>query len=64
MKRPPKFLAVCATIVIAPYVAYTVILPTVYLRYRLTLEVDVDGITRTGFPGWWRSPTNRCRTGS
>jgi hypothetical protein len=48
MKRPPKFLAVCATIALAFYVAYTVIFPTVYLRYRLTLDVDVDGVMRRG----------------
>jgi hypothetical protein len=48
MKRPPKFLAVCVTIAVGLYVAYTVILPTVYLRYRLTLDVDVDGVMRRG----------------
>jgi hypothetical protein len=48
MKRPPKFLVVCAAIVVGLYVAYLVFFPTVYLRYRLTLDVDVDGVTRTG----------------
>jgi hypothetical protein len=48
MKRPPKFLVVCAAIVVGLYVAYLVFFPTVYLRYRLTLGVDVDGVTRTG----------------
>jgi hypothetical protein len=48
MKRPPKFLVVCAAIVVGLYVAYLVFFPTVYLRYRLTLDVDVDGVMRTG----------------
>jgi hypothetical protein len=48
MKRPSKFLVVCAAIVVGLYAAYHVILPTAYLRYRLTLDVDVDGVTRTG----------------
>ena len=48
MKRPPKFIAVCAAIAVSLYAAYLVILPTAYLRYRLTLDLDVDGLTRTG----------------
>lgn len=48
MKRPPKFLVVCAAIAGGLYLAYLVILPTVYLRYRLTLDADVDGVMRTG----------------
>lgn len=48
MKRPPKFLVVCAVIVGGLYLSYLVIFPTAYLRYRLTLDVDVDGVTRTG----------------
>jgi hypothetical protein len=48
MKRPPKFLVVCAAIAVGLYAAYLVIFPTVYLRYRLTLDVDVDGVARTG----------------
>jgi len=32
----------------ALYVAYLIIFPTVYLRYRLTLDVDVDRVTHTG----------------
>jgi len=43
-----KFVVVCAAIFAALYVAYLVIFPTVYLRYRLTLDVDVDGVTHTG----------------
>jgi hypothetical protein len=43
-----KFLVVCVAIAGALYLAYLVILPTVYLRYRLTLDVDVDGVIRTG----------------
>jgi hypothetical protein len=48
MKRPPRFLVICAAIAGGLYLAYLVVLPTVYLRYRLTLDVDVDGVTRTG----------------
>ena len=42
MKRSPRFLVVCTVI------AYLVILPTAFLRYRLTLDVDVDGVERSG----------------
>ena len=62
MKRGAKFLVVCAAIAVGLYVAYLVFFPTVYLRYRLTLDVDVDGVMRTGsgvveiayqgMPGW------------
>jgi len=48
MKPGTKFIVVCAAIAASLYVAYLVILPTVYVRYRLTLDVDVDGVTRTG----------------
>jgi hypothetical protein len=48
MTRFRKFLVVCAAIFAALYVAYVVIFPTVYLRYRLTLDVDVDGVTHSG----------------
>jgi hypothetical protein len=48
MKRFAKFLAVCALIVGGVYLAYLVILPTATLRYRPTVDVDVDGVTRTG----------------
>jgi hypothetical protein len=43
-----KLLAVCVVIEAGLYIAYRLIFPTVYLRYRLTLDVDVDGVTRTG----------------
>jgi hypothetical protein len=43
-----KFLVVCAAICAALYVAYLAVFPTDYLRYRLTLDVDVDGVTRSG----------------
>jgi hypothetical protein len=53
LKRQPmswgkKFFVVCAIIIGGLYAAYLVILPTAYLRYRLTLDVDVDGVTHTG----------------
>jgi hypothetical protein len=48
MKRFAKFLAVCALIVGGVYLAYLLVFPTAYLRYRLTVDVDVDGVTRTG----------------
>ena len=47
-EAPPKFLVVCAAIAVGVYGAYLVLLPTVYLRYRLTLDVDVDGERKTG----------------
>jgi hypothetical protein len=43
-----KFLAVCAVIVVGVYVGYLLIFPSVTLRYRLTVDVDVDGVTHTG----------------
>ena len=43
-----KFVVACAAIFAALYVTYLVLFPTVYLRYRLTLDVDVDGAMRTG----------------
>lgn len=43
-----KSLVVCAPICAALYVAHLVVFPTDYLRYRLTLDVDVDGVTRSG----------------
>jgi hypothetical protein len=48
MRRFAKFLAVVAAIVVVLYTAYVLILPIAYLRYRLTLDVDVDGVRRTG----------------
>src|ERR1700722_3368819 len=48
MKRSPKFLVVCAAIAVGLYLAYPLIFPTAYLRYRLTLDVDVSGVMRTG----------------
>jgi hypothetical protein len=48
MKRAAKLLVVCAAITGSLYVAYVIAFPTAYLRYRLTLDVDVDGVTRTG----------------
>jgi hypothetical protein len=43
-----KFLVICALIVLGVYVNYLLFFPTLYVRYRLTLDVDVDGVTRTG----------------
>lgn len=43
-----KFVAVSAAIAAVVYIAYSSIFPTAYLRYRLTVNVDVDGVTRTG----------------
>jgi hypothetical protein len=48
MKRAAKVLVVCAVTVGGLYVAYVLAFPTAYLRYRLTLNVDVDGVTHTG----------------
>ena len=43
-----KFLMVSAAIAGGLYLAYLMFFPTDYLCYRLTLDVDVDGVTRTG----------------
>jgi hypothetical protein len=56
MKRGAKLIAVCAAIAGGLYVAYLVVFPTVYLRYRLTLNVDVDDVTQTA-PVWWKFRT-------
>ncbi|MDR3570975.1 MAG: hypothetical protein P4L81_02120 [Candidatus Pacebacteria bacterium] len=48
MRRSVKILAIVAALVLAGYVAYSLIYPTISLRYRLTLDVDVDGVTHTG----------------
>lgn len=48
MKGFLKFLAICAAIAMGFYVAYLMIFPSVALRYRLTVSVDVDGIVHTG----------------
>lgn len=48
MKRGAKILAVCTAIVAGLYAAYLVLFPTVYLRYRLSLSMDVDGVIQTG----------------
>lgn len=48
VKPMKKFLVVCAAIAGGLHLAYFAIFPTAYLRYRLTLDVDVDGVTRTG----------------
>ena len=41
-------MAICAAIAIGFYVAYLLIFPSVTLRYRLTVNVDIDGVTHTG----------------
>jgi hypothetical protein len=43
MTRLTKFAAAFAVIVLGGYVAYSAIYPTLHLRYRLTVDVDVDG---------------------
>jgi hypothetical protein len=43
-----KFFVVCAIIIGGLYTGYLMFFPTNYLRYRLTLDVVVDGATRTG----------------
>jgi hypothetical protein len=48
MRRGVKILAIVAALVLAGYVVYSLIYPTISLRYRLTLDVDVDGVTHTG----------------
>jgi hypothetical protein len=48
MKRPTKSVFVFALIIAGGYLAYLAIFPTYYLRYRLTLDVSVDGVTHTG----------------
>jgi hypothetical protein len=48
MKIFAKFLALFALIIGGGYVAHALLLPTYYIRYRLTLDVNVDGVMRTG----------------
>jgi hypothetical protein len=48
MKPLTKFAVVCAVIVLGGYAVCSAIYPTLYLRYRLTVDVDVDGVTHTG----------------
>jgi hypothetical protein len=48
MKGFGKFLAICAAIAITLDVAYLVIFPSVTLRYRLTVDVDLNGAVHTG----------------
>jgi hypothetical protein len=43
-----KFLMVSGAIVGGLCLAYLMFFPTDYLRYRLTLDVDVNGVMRTG----------------
>lgn len=56
MKRLPKFLASCAFVfvgiilclVVGGYIAWQIFYPTIDIRYRLTLDVDVNGVRHTG----------------
>jgi hypothetical protein len=48
MRRGAKILAIVAALVLVSCAAYSLIYPTISLRYRLTLDVDVDGVTHTG----------------
>jgi hypothetical protein len=43
-----KFLVVCALILGAPWAACEITYPNIYVRYRLTVEVDDGGQVRTG----------------
>jgi hypothetical protein len=43
-----KWLAILLIAVIGAVVFYTIAYPSVTLRYRLTLEADVDGQTKSG----------------
>jgi hypothetical protein len=47
MKIFAQLLTVCALIIGDGY-SYATIFPAVYIRYRLTLDVNVDGVTHTG----------------
>jgi hypothetical protein len=48
MKGFLKFAVICVAISLGCYAAYSLVFPTAYLRYRLTLDVDVDGVMRAG----------------
>jgi hypothetical protein len=48
VKAMAKMLVICSLILVSGYVAYRSIFPTASIRYRLTLDVDVDGATHTG----------------
>jgi hypothetical protein len=47
MKALPKFLVISAFIVAGGYAACSLIYPTFYVRYRLSLDVDADGNVQT-----------------
>jgi hypothetical protein len=41
------FAAICALIIVGGYVAWSVMYPTIVIRYRLSLDVEVDGEKKT-----------------
>jgi hypothetical protein len=41
-------LAVCALVILGGYVAWSILFPTIDIRYRLTLDVDIDGVRHSG----------------
>jgi hypothetical protein len=41
-------LAVCALVILGGYVAWSILYPTIDIRYRLTLDVDIDGVRHSG----------------
>ncbi len=46
--RIPKWLIVTALILAAPIVCYSIFFPTFTYRYRMTMEVMVDGVVHSG----------------
>jgi hypothetical protein len=42
-----KFLTICIGAAVVGYLAYSVLLPTYHIRYRLSLDVEVDGKVET-----------------
>ena len=48
MKRFVKFAAICAFILGSGYATCAFIAPTYYIRYRLTMDVDVQGVMHRG----------------
>jgi hypothetical protein len=42
-----KFFVICLLVVLCGYGAYSVLLPTYYIRYRLSLDVEVGGKVQT-----------------
>jgi len=43
----PRFLILCAVLVFSGWAAWSIAYPTIYLRYRLSIDVETDGKVET-----------------